>query len=496
MSEWSLRTPENILAVGVKPHVPQSNTVHQLLGAFELAIATENGVDEFTTGIATHGHSRLAAVFALGRFPHELLAGLEQLLDAAPESFATFQKVLDGVLVVGMLDAPEGFVGPLDFPRQLDQQQPEVARDIGHRGGGPVVEDGPVVDPFAQRVGVKDTAQEHDRGFGGVPVLVGVSGGDAGTLGILLGGLGGGLGGRRLGLGRSGAGGGGLTAGAGAILLGGIHIIIGWHLVVIKVVISGGFCLAIVGRRRSTGRRESSVVANGIIDHIHIDMPLQRRRRTRTTHGPTTGSTYRIVLAARWRTKLRHGLLVVIEPRGVGRRIPCGRGFLGWARVAGLATMPLGRPPGRDIGTGELRRVVGVMRRSRRRVGVVVRPPRRIVIHYNEETGRHRKVENRHTDNNNILYRISQKKKKKKQSQLNEAKKEKKNQEETVTAARKPSEGNEEVEAVVVSRTFERCDRDRERTSKGFGMNPEIQKSRNPELEDEGSSQVQIEPRI
>jgi hypothetical protein len=31
--------------------------------------------------------------------------------------------------------------------------------------------DGPVVDPFAQRVGVEDTAQEQDWLFLGIPVL-------------------------------------------------------------------------------------------------------------------------------------------------------------------------------------------------------------------------------------------------------------------------------------------------------------------------------------
>lgn len=392
-----LRPAQDILAVGVEAHVPESNTVHQLLGGFELAIATENRVDEFTASVATHGDGGFAAVFALGGLPHELLAGFEQLLDAAPETFAALEKVLDGVVVVGVLDADQRFFGTLDFPRQLDEQQPEVARDVGHGGGGTVVEDGPVVDPFAQRIGVKDRAEQDDGSFCGVPVLEGVTGGDSGAFGVFLGGLGGGLGGGRgrlHGLGRGGAGRGGLATGTGALLvLGGIHIVLVGrrrHLVVIKVVISGRFWLAIMRllrrRRRTTGRWESSVVTTDIVDHIDIDMTLERRRRTgRTAHGPTTGSTYMIVLAAaRWRTKLRHGLAGVrlIEARVGLRRVPCGCGFLGRPGITGLATMTLGRASGRSIRACELRRVVGVMGRSRRRVGVVVGPPRRIVIHF------------------------------------------------------------------------------------------------------------------
>ena len=70
-------------------------------------------------------------------------------------------------------------LGALDFARELDEQQPEFAGDFGDGCRGAVVEDGPVVDPFAEGVGVEDAAEEEDGLFGGVPVLVGVAGGYA-----------------------------------------------------------------------------------------------------------------------------------------------------------------------------------------------------------------------------------------------------------------------------------------------------------------------------
>jgi hypothetical protein len=55
---------------------------------------------------------------------------------------------------------------------ELDQQEPQFTGDFGHGSGGTVEEDGPIVDPLPERVGVKDGAEEEDGLFGGVPVLV------------------------------------------------------------------------------------------------------------------------------------------------------------------------------------------------------------------------------------------------------------------------------------------------------------------------------------
>lgn len=52
-----------------------------------------------------------------------------------------------------------------------------------------MVEDGPVVDPFAERVGIKDAAEKENGSFGWVPVLDGVTGGEACSSGVFLCGL-------------------------------------------------------------------------------------------------------------------------------------------------------------------------------------------------------------------------------------------------------------------------------------------------------------------
>lgn len=50
----SRRSAENVFAVGVEPHIPESNTIHELLGTFKLTVATENRFDKFATCIAAH----------------------------------------------------------------------------------------------------------------------------------------------------------------------------------------------------------------------------------------------------------------------------------------------------------------------------------------------------------------------------------------------------------------------------------------------------------
>lgn len=67
------RIPENILAIGVKSHGPQSDTGHDLLSTLEFAITTEDALDELASAVLAHGH--LLGVFvAFGILEHELFA--------------------------------------------------------------------------------------------------------------------------------------------------------------------------------------------------------------------------------------------------------------------------------------------------------------------------------------------------------------------------------------------------------------------------------------
>ena len=49
--------------------------------------------------------------------------------------------------------------------------------------------DGPIIDPFAERVGIEDTPKQDDGGLGRVPILDRVTGGDAHACSVSLGGL-------------------------------------------------------------------------------------------------------------------------------------------------------------------------------------------------------------------------------------------------------------------------------------------------------------------
>lgn len=417
---------EDLLAVGVKSHIPQSNTVHQFLGVFEFAIAAEDRFDELATGVTTHRDRPLAA-FPLGGLPHELLARLEQLLEAPPQPFAALEETLDGLLRVGALDAAYALVRPLHLARQLDQQQPQLARHIRHGRRRPVVEHRPVVDPLAQRVGVEHAAQQDDRHLRRVPVLDRVPRRDPRAGRVLLGGVGGRFGCRGgLGLlGRARR----RRLPAGARPFRGVGIFVHGDLVIKKVLISGGLGLA--GRRSSmrrvgarggggsgSGGSSSSGGGGGgsrgkvvlvvvgftvgtIIDHIHKSFPRGLMRRVRTggidgnaRHGSATTrptrriaavttaskeSTY-IVVLARGGAILGHGLGVV-RGRPIGAMPP----VFGGSRIAGFAAVTLGATPRGGIRSGEGRGVVGVVRRGRRGGHVVVGPPRmglRIVIHY------------------------------------------------------------------------------------------------------------------
>lgn len=61
-------------AEGVEAMGPISHIGHQLLRRLQLPIPTEDGVDKGAAAAATEGGRLLAAVLALRRFPHVILA--------------------------------------------------------------------------------------------------------------------------------------------------------------------------------------------------------------------------------------------------------------------------------------------------------------------------------------------------------------------------------------------------------------------------------------
>ena len=155
----SRRPPQYVLAIRIESMVPEPNTLHQALGILQLPISSENRIHKLAPTVLPHLHCPLAA-FPLRSPPHELLAHLEELLEATPKPVATHDEIVHHVLVIRGSDSREALLGSLHLAGELDEQQPEVARDFGHRGGGPIAVDGPVVDPFAERIGVEHTTEE------------------------------------------------------------------------------------------------------------------------------------------------------------------------------------------------------------------------------------------------------------------------------------------------------------------------------------------------
>ena len=163
---------QNILAVGVESHAPQPHARHQLLRVLELPIPAEDGVDKLRPAVLAHLHVALVRARLLRRLPHVVLAFLQQLAEALPQPLATLQEILDHLPVLDRAHPRHALLGALDFARQLDEKQPHFAGDFGHGRPGAVVKDGPVIDPFPERVGIEDRAEQHDWFFGRIPVFV------------------------------------------------------------------------------------------------------------------------------------------------------------------------------------------------------------------------------------------------------------------------------------------------------------------------------------
>lgn len=159
------RLPEHLLAVGVKPHVPEAHLLHEALRLLQLALPPEERLDKFDARIPAK------LLFLLARLEHRLLARLEQLAELVRDAFARLDEVLDHLPAFDHPNPRHALLGPLDLPRKLDEQEPHFTRHLGDRGRGAVCVDRPVVDPLAEAVGIEHGAKQKDRLLGWVPVL-------------------------------------------------------------------------------------------------------------------------------------------------------------------------------------------------------------------------------------------------------------------------------------------------------------------------------------
>lgn len=94
-------------------------------------------------------------------------------------------KVLDDLALASTFDAAKAALRTLHLRGELDQGQPELAGVVSHGRAGAMVEDGPVVYPLPEGVGVEDAAEEQDGFFIGVPVLQRIARRNTGLGGVL-----------------------------------------------------------------------------------------------------------------------------------------------------------------------------------------------------------------------------------------------------------------------------------------------------------------------
>jgi len=180
------RLLENVLAVGVKPKVPETDIGHEPVGLLHLAVGAKQSLDELDAGAL----AQLAFLLGLvAGTQHGSLTGLEELPELVRDPVAGLDELLDHLPVVLGPDLGDDLLGALDLPGKLDEEEPQLAGLLADGGTGTMVVDGPVIDPFAQGVGIEDAAEQHDGLLGGIPVLERVARGDPVPLGIGLRGL-------------------------------------------------------------------------------------------------------------------------------------------------------------------------------------------------------------------------------------------------------------------------------------------------------------------
>lgn len=178
---WPL---QDVLAVGVKPEIPQAHGLHKPLRLLELALPAEEGLDKLDTRVL----AELSGFSLLAGLKHGGLASLEKNPQLVRQALARLDEVFNHLSVLLGANLGDNLLGALYLPGQLDQEQPHLAGHVRYGSGSPVVVHGPVVDPLPQGIGVEHATQQHDGLLCRVPVLQGVAGGDAMLLGVGLGG--------------------------------------------------------------------------------------------------------------------------------------------------------------------------------------------------------------------------------------------------------------------------------------------------------------------
>lgn len=149
------RVPEDFFTVGVKAKVEEPHVLHKLLGLVELTVTTEEGLDEFNTGILAE-----ASLLALSGLEHRGFTSLEKRAELLSETLTGLDELLNEVTVIGSTDSADGLLSSLHLTGELDQKKPHLAGHVRDGSGRTLVVDGPVIDPLAQTVGIKDTTEE------------------------------------------------------------------------------------------------------------------------------------------------------------------------------------------------------------------------------------------------------------------------------------------------------------------------------------------------
>ena len=145
-----MRRSKNWPNVGVETHAPEANSSHELFSAFELTVATEDGINELTSAVFAHGDLLRVAALLLGGLPHVVFADFEELVETLPEPFPRVEEFVDQIARLGLADARHGVFSTLDLASKLDQKKPKFASNLGDWRCRAEEEYGPVVDPFSE----------------------------------------------------------------------------------------------------------------------------------------------------------------------------------------------------------------------------------------------------------------------------------------------------------------------------------------------------------
>lgn len=159
---------ENVLTIGIKAEIPKADGGHELLGLVQLAVPAKDGIHELGPRVLAELGGFLGLLAGL---EHGRLTGLEELLEFVSKALPGLDEVIHHLLVLLGADARHAFFGALDLTRELNQEEPQLSGHVGDGRGGTVVVDGPVIDPLAKTVSIKNATKEHDGFFRRVPVL-------------------------------------------------------------------------------------------------------------------------------------------------------------------------------------------------------------------------------------------------------------------------------------------------------------------------------------